>query len=152
MIADSHFRMTPDLKKNNGWPICLVHRNPEAPFCPIMSRLVLELWMCYHLFFLCYMKQRYQILNKTPPLSIVSSPLHKGEMETSLLHAAFLLTLFSLQKKPSISTQRRHFFNELWLAWDYLMGDGDFHYRVGHLNPGQLRRGWSALVFVSCMK
>lgn len=68
MIADSRFRMTPDLKENNGWPICLIHRNPQAPFCPIMSKLVLELWMCYHLSFLCYMKQRYQILNKTLPL------------------------------------------------------------------------------------
>lgn len=78
MIADSRFRLTPDLKGNNGWPICLVHRNPQAPFCPIMSKLVLELWMCYHLSFLCYMKQRYQILNKTPPLPKVPSPTAQG--------------------------------------------------------------------------
>lgn len=152
MIADSRFRMTPDLKENNGWPICLVHRNPEAQFCPIMSRLVLELWMCYHSSFLCYMKQRYQILNKTPPLPVVSSPLHRGEMETTLPHAVSLLTLFSLQRKLSISAQRRHFFNELWLAWDWLGWYRDFHYCVGHLNPGQLKRGWSALVFFSCVK
>lgn len=43
MIADSRFKVTSDLKENNGWPICLIHRNPQAPFCPIMSKLVLEL-------------------------------------------------------------------------------------------------------------
>lgn len=43
MIAGSRFRMTPDPKENNGWPICLIRGNPQAPFCPIMSRLVLEL-------------------------------------------------------------------------------------------------------------
>lgn len=43
MIADSRFRMTPDLRENNGWPICLIRRNPQAAFCPTMSKLVLEL-------------------------------------------------------------------------------------------------------------
>lgn len=65
--------MTPDLRENNGWPICLIHRNPQAPFCPVVSKLVLELWMCYHLSFLCYVKQRYQILTKTPPCKYGSS-------------------------------------------------------------------------------
>lgn len=151
MIADSHFRMTPDLRENNGWPICLTHRNPQAPFCPIMSKLVLELWSCYHLSFLCCVKQRYQILTKNSLLWVLLL-LHRDEVEAGLPDAVLLLILFSLQRKPSISAWSRHFSSEPRLAQELLIGYGGFHYCATHLKLGQLGRDWRALLFISCGK
>lgn len=127
MIADSRFRMTPDLRENNGWPICLIRRNPQAAFCPTMSKLVLELWMCYHLSFLCCVKQRYQILTKTPPCKRGSCCTGMRQRQRDRGRSSpCSLALCSLQREPSISAWSRSSSSEPRMARELLMGYGGF--------------------------
>lgn len=104
-----------------------------------------------------YVKTGVRIMNALPfvfpllretkvPDTYQNSPLQvsflllRDEVEAGLPGTILLLTLFSFQRKPSISAWSRHFSNDPRTARELLIGYGGFHYCATHLKLGQLGR------------